>query len=91
MARDSVLENLNEAIKMHKRQTQNMQKSVLVVDDEKDIIEMLSYNLEREGYRVLAARDGKGALVFSPERVSELCCERLTTDRGTQSNQFETR
>jgi CheY-like chemotaxis protein len=39
-----------------------MQKSVLIVDDEKNIIEMLSYNLEREGYRVLSARDGKDAL-----------------------------
>jgi two-component system alkaline phosphatase synthesis response regulator PhoP len=36
-----------------------MQKSILVVDDERDIIDMLKYNLEKEGYKVLTARDGR--------------------------------
>lgn len=39
-----------------------MQKTILIVDDEKDILEMLKYNLEKEGYKVLTARDGKKAL-----------------------------
>ncbi len=39
-----------------------VQKTILIVDDEKDIIEMLKYNLEKEGYKVLTARDGKKAL-----------------------------
>jgi two-component system alkaline phosphatase synthesis response regulator PhoP len=39
-----------------------MQKTILVVDDEKDIVEMLKYNLEKEGYKVATARDGKQAL-----------------------------
>lgn len=39
-----------------------MQKTILVVDDEKDILEMLKYNLEKEGHKVLTARDGKKAL-----------------------------
>jgi two-component system alkaline phosphatase synthesis response regulator PhoP len=39
-----------------------MSKTILVVDDEKDIVDMLKYNLEKEGYRVLIARDGKKAL-----------------------------
>ncbi len=39
-----------------------MGKTILVVDDEKDIIEMLKYNLEREGYEVLSAQNGKRAL-----------------------------
>ncbi|NIM21295.1 MAG: DNA-binding response regulator, partial [Candidatus Latescibacteria bacterium] len=30
-----------------------MPKTILVVDDEKDIVEMVKYNLEREGYEVL--------------------------------------
>jgi two-component system alkaline phosphatase synthesis response regulator PhoP len=37
-------------------------KTILVVDDERDIVDMLKYNLEKEGYRVLAAPDGKRAL-----------------------------
>ena len=35
---------------------------VLLVDDEPDILELLRYNLEREGYRVLTAPNGKEAL-----------------------------
>jgi two-component system alkaline phosphatase synthesis response regulator PhoP len=37
-------------------------KTILVVDDERDIVDMLKYNLEKDGYRVLAAPDGKRAL-----------------------------
>jgi two-component system alkaline phosphatase synthesis response regulator PhoP len=32
--------------------------TVLVVDDEPDLLELLTYTLEREGFRVLTARDG---------------------------------
>ena len=35
---------------------------VLIVDDEEDIVEFLSYNLKKEGYRVESAFDGKSAL-----------------------------
>jgi two-component system alkaline phosphatase synthesis response regulator PhoP len=39
-----------------------MVSTILVVDDEKDILELLKYNLEKEGYRVLTAHNGKEAL-----------------------------
>ncbi|MFQ5799327.1 MAG: hypothetical protein ACE5H0_11660 [Bacteroidota bacterium] len=39
-----------------------MPKKILVVDDEEDIVEMLKYNLEREGYDVLTASTGTMAL-----------------------------
>lgn len=39
-----------------------MKNKILIVDDEKDIVEMLKYNLEKEGYEVLSARNGKDAL-----------------------------
>lgn len=35
---------------------------ILIVDDEEDIIELLKYNLEKEGYRVETAIDGIEAL-----------------------------
>ncbi len=35
---------------------------ILVVDDERDIIELLTYNLAREGYRVSAVTTGEEAL-----------------------------
>ncbi|HPN39638.1 MAG TPA: response regulator transcription factor, partial [Melioribacteraceae bacterium] len=39
-----------------------MKTKVLIVDDEKDIIEMLQYNLENQGYEVVYAYDGLEAL-----------------------------
>jgi phosphate regulon transcriptional regulator PhoB len=35
---------------------------LLVVDDERDIVDLVAYNLEREGYAVLRAYDGEEAL-----------------------------
>ena len=39
-----------------------MHSTVLLVDDEKDILELLTYNLVKEGYKVLTAQNGKEAL-----------------------------
>jgi CheY-like chemotaxis protein len=38
------------------------QTSVLVVDDEPQVVWMLQFSLEAEGYRTFAARDGRAAL-----------------------------
>jgi two-component system alkaline phosphatase synthesis response regulator PhoP len=38
-------------------------KKILIADDEPDILEVLQYNLVREGYEVTTARDGDDALV----------------------------
>jgi len=38
------------------------QNKVLIVDDEKDILELLEYNLEKEGYEVILAMDGEEAI-----------------------------
>ncbi len=44
-------------------QKQAMQEmTVLIVDDEKDILDLLEYNLEREGYQVSRASNGKEAI-----------------------------
>jgi two-component system alkaline phosphatase synthesis response regulator PhoP len=35
---------------------------IMIVDDEQDIVELLSYNLEREGFSTVKAYDGEAAL-----------------------------
>jgi two-component system alkaline phosphatase synthesis response regulator PhoP len=45
---------------------------VLIVDDEPDIIELLKYNLEKEGYEVKTAADGEKAIGVAREFVPEL-------------------
>ena len=37
-------------------------EKILIVEDEKDIIKMLEYNLKKEGFKVIAAHDGEDAL-----------------------------
>jgi two-component system phosphate regulon response regulator PhoB len=37
-------------------------ESILIVEDEEDILELIQYNLSREGFRVRGVRDGEEAL-----------------------------
>jgi DNA-binding response OmpR family regulator len=50
-----------------------MNPTVLIVDDEKDIRELVQYNLERAGYRVVTCRNGseglKRALASPPDAM----------------------
>jgi len=39
-----------------------VKKGTLVVDDERDIVDLIGYNLGKEGYNVSFAYDGKEAL-----------------------------
>ena len=39
-----------------------MSKKILIVDDERDIIELVQYNLQKEGYVLTSAVDGTSAL-----------------------------
>jgi two-component system alkaline phosphatase synthesis response regulator PhoP len=45
---------------------------VLVVDDESDILEMLDYNLTKEGYEVFTANDGTSAVDAAKEHLPQL-------------------
>ena len=68
---------------------------VLVVDDEPDIIEILQFNLENEGYQVFSAVNGKEALKLAEMHIPHLIildlmmpvmdgietCERLRMDK----------
>ncbi len=50
-----------------------MERVILVVDDEKPILDILTFNLEKEGFRVLGAGDGetglKLALTENPDLI----------------------
>jgi phosphate regulon transcriptional regulator PhoB len=39
-----------------------VKESILIVEDEKDIVKMLEYNLKKEGFRTLSARNGEDAI-----------------------------
>jgi two-component system alkaline phosphatase synthesis response regulator PhoP len=45
---------------------------ILIVDDEKDILELLEYNLVKEGFAVMKAPDGEAALVIARTNVFDL-------------------
>lgn len=49
-----------------------MSKTVLIVDDEKDIRDLLAYNLSKEGFAVLTAADGNEALTQLAEHPISL-------------------
>ena len=68
---------------------------ILIVDDEPDIIEILKFNLENEGYTVISAINGKEALKLADKHLPHLiildlmmpvmdgieACERLRMDK----------
>lgn len=45
---------------------------ILIVDDEKDILEFLSYNLQKEGYEIFRANNGNSALKVAKKEIPEL-------------------
>ena len=70
------------------------EKTVLVVEDEKNIVDILRFNLERKGYRVLEAYDGEEGLrkartekpdlilldIMLPKMIGFDVCEALRKD-----------
>jgi two-component system phosphate regulon response regulator PhoB len=53
-------------------QKQQAKPLVLVVEDEAALVTLLRYNLEREGFEVVEARDGEEALLVAKERRPDL-------------------
>lgn len=49
-----------------------MNKMILIVDDEKNIVEILNFNLKKEGYDTIAAYDGENALRLAAESNPDL-------------------
>jgi DNA-binding response OmpR family regulator len=47
-------------------------KKILVVDDEKDLCELMAFNLRREGYHVKVVYDGEAAVLATNEDAPDL-------------------
>ena len=47
-------------------------EKILVVDDEQDLVKLIRYHLEKDGYRVLSAYNGEDALFLSRKERPEL-------------------
>lgn len=75
---------------------ETLKRRILVVDDEKDIVDLIAYNLRQEGYDVLTAYNGRVALesaalrpdmiildVMMPELDGYETCRRLKADPRT--------
>ena len=50
----------------------NNKKTILIVDDEKPIVDILVYNLQKEGYDTLEANDGELAVSLALEKKPDL-------------------
>jgi two-component system alkaline phosphatase synthesis response regulator PhoP len=50
----------------------NSQWKVLIADDEPDILEILEFNLKKEGYKVFTARDGNEAIDMARVTLPDL-------------------
>ncbi len=48
------------------------EQKILLVDDEKDILEFISYNLNKEGYKVLTAHNGRDGIEMARKFVPQL-------------------
>ncbi len=71
--------------------------TILVIDDEKDLIELVRYNLEKEGFDVIASADGQSGIDLAHRLKPDLIvldlmmpgidglevCRRLRADRRT--------
>ena len=51
-------------------------KTILIIEDERDLAELLSFNLEKEGYRALLAHDGPSGL----DKAREFCPDLVLLD-----------
>ena len=70
---------------------------VLVIDDEKDLLELVRYNLEKEGYQIRTAQDGEAGLEATARELPDIVivdlmlpgidgldvCRRLRADQRT--------
>ncbi len=51
---------------------ENQEYKILIVDDEPDIIEFLTYNLKREGFNIFSANNGNSAIEMAQQLIPHL-------------------
>ena len=49
-----------------------MDRKILIVDDEKNIVEIIAFNLKKEGYQVIKAADGEEGVKMAMEENPDL-------------------
>ncbi|HBL74474.1 MAG: DNA-binding response regulator [Bacteroidetes bacterium GWF2_42_66] len=52
--------------------SEEVQQKILLVDDEVDILEFISYNLEKDGYKVYTAQNGLEAIKVAEKKIPDL-------------------
>ena len=57
---------------MEENEINNDKKTILIVDDEKPIVDILVYNLQKEGYNTLEANDGLTAVDLALNKKPDL-------------------
>jgi two-component system alkaline phosphatase synthesis response regulator PhoP len=81
-----------------KRNNALAKETILAVDDEEDILELVKYNLTREGYKVLCASNGEDAIDVTKRKLPDIIildlmlpgidglevCKRLKKDSKTE-------
>ncbi len=84
---------------MNTNQEKLKQRLILIVEDEEDIVKLLSFHLEKEGYLVASRGNGREALEFAQEKKPDLIvldimlpemdglevCRRLRSNQQTAS------
>ncbi len=90
---------LSSTMILEKRQTLLKTEKIVVIEDETDILEVIAYNLKREGYEVVTSTSGEDGLekiertkpnlvvldLMLPEIDGIELCRKLKADPSTQS------
>lgn len=75
MKNDKILrsrEREKGGIFVEENNTGELKKTILIVDDEKPIVDILVYNLQKEGYNTLEANDGEEAINIAFDKKPDL-------------------
>jgi two-component system, OmpR family, alkaline phosphatase synthesis response regulator PhoP len=71
MAKQNPIRTANSATVTMPNQPRG-RKRILVVDDEKDLVDLISYNLQRNGFDILAAYNGNDAMEIAQREQPDL-------------------
>lgn len=69
---DTLVKQLREHVVMKSSDSKTTKKTILVVDDDANIRQLLRQQLETEGYNIVEARDGMEAIAFVKKSAPDL-------------------